>query len=203
MLPNTLCRQHPIQQRNIYFGWHFYQQLIRMEVINSLIMIRIYVLYTPCYTITKTLGSTSNWHQSDNFASNRCLIDVDLVVFVVLDYKDTYKYGMSCLPHGDVIKWKHFPRYCPFVRGIHRTIPLTKASDAELYVFFDLRLNKLLSKQSWGWWFETPSCPLWRHCHAMYVPVDYHTITMTTQPSTPLTYGWATLQPLEYSRCVT
>ena len=24
-------------------------------------------------------------------------------------------------------------------------------------VFFDLRLNKLLSKQSWGWWFETPS----------------------------------------------
>ena len=23
-------------------------------------------------------------------------------------------------------------------------------------VFFDLRLNKRLSKQSWGWWFETP-----------------------------------------------
>ena len=22
--------------------------------------------------------------------------------------------------HDDVIKWKHFPRYCPFVRGIHR-----------------------------------------------------------------------------------
>ena len=29
-------------------------------------------------------------------------------------------------------------------------------------VFFDLRLNKRLSKQSWGWWFETPSRPLWR-----------------------------------------
>ena len=24
-------------------------------------------------------------------------------------------------------------------------------------VFFDLRLNKRLSKQSWGWWFETLS----------------------------------------------
>ena len=23
--------------------------------------------------------------------------------------------------HDDVIKWKHFPRYCPFVRGIHRS----------------------------------------------------------------------------------
>ena len=32
-------------------------------------------------------------------------------------------------------------------------------------VFFDLRLNKLLSKQSPGWWFETLSCPLWRHCN--------------------------------------
>ena len=28
-------------------------------------------------------------------------------------------------------------------------------------VFFDLRLNKRLSKQSWGWWFETLSRPLW------------------------------------------
>ena len=34
-------------------------------------------------------------------------------------------------------------------------------------VFFDLRLNKRLSKQSWGWWFETSSRSLWRHCHVM------------------------------------
>ena len=31
--------------------------------------------------------------------------------------------------------------------------------------FFDLCLNKWLSKQSWGWWFETLSCALWRHCN--------------------------------------
>ena len=30
-------------------------------------------------------------------------------------------------------------------------------------VFFNLCLNKRMSKQSWGWWFETPSCPLRRH----------------------------------------
>ena len=30
-------------------------------------------------------------------------------------------------------------------------------------VSFDLRLNESLSKQSSGWWFETPSRPLWRH----------------------------------------
>ena len=32
-------------------------------------------------------------------------------------------------------------------------------------VLFDLRLNKLLSKQSWGWWFEMHSHPVWRHCN--------------------------------------
>ena len=37
--------------------------------------------------------------------------------------------------------------------------PVTRSFD----VFFDQRLNKRLSKQSYGWWFETLSCPLWRH----------------------------------------
>ena len=32
-------------------------------------------------------------------------------------------------------------------------------------VLFDFRLNKRVSKQSSGWWFETLSCPLWRHCN--------------------------------------
>ena len=47
-----------------------------------------------------------------------------------------------------------------------RWIPRTKASDAELWCFFDLCLNKRLSKQWWGWWFETLSHPLWRHRNA-------------------------------------
>ena len=32
-------------------------------------------------------------------------------------------------------------------------------------VFLDLRLNKGLNKQPWGWWFETPSWSLWRQCN--------------------------------------
>ena len=50
----------------------------------------------------------------------------------------------------------------------HRWIPRTKASDTD--VFFDLRLNKRLSKQWWGWWFETPLRPLWRHFHVLIEP---------------------------------
>ena len=45
-----------------------------------------------------------------------------------------------------------------------RWIPRTKASDARSFdVFFDLRLNRRLSKQWWGWWFETLLRQLWRH----------------------------------------
>ena len=40
--------------------------------------------------------------------------------------------------------------------------PVTRSFD----VFFDLRLNQWLSKQSWSWWFETLPRPLWRHCKA-------------------------------------
>ena len=32
-------------------------------------------------------------------------------------------------------------------------------------VLFDLCLNKQLNKQSWGWWFETPSHSLRRYCN--------------------------------------
>ena len=42
-------------------------------------------------------------------------------------------------------------------------------------VFFDLHLNIRLSKQSWGWWFETSSSSLWRHWNDNYY--SFHHIT--------------------------
>ena len=41
--------------------------------------------------------------------------------------------------------------------------PVTRSFD----VFFDVRPNKQLSKQSRGWWFETLSPSLWRHRNAL------------------------------------
>ena len=46
--------------------------------------------------------------------------------------------------------------------------PVTRSFD----VYFDLRPNKRLSKQSWGWWFETLSCSLWRHRNEYVNSVD-------------------------------
>ena len=45
--------------------------------------------------------------------------------------------------------------------------PVTRIFD----VFFDLHLNKLLSKQCSGWWFETASRSLWSHCNE---PTEKH-----------------------------
>ena len=49
----------------------------------------------------------------------------------------------------------------PFAGEFPTQRPVTWSFD----VFFDLCLNKGLSQQSWGWWIETPSGPLWRHCN--------------------------------------
>ena len=46
----------------------------------------------------------------------------------------------------------------------HRWFPSQRRVTRSFDVFFNLFLNKRLSKQSWGWWFETSSHPLWRHC---------------------------------------
>ena len=48
--------------------------------------------------------------------------------------------------------------------------PVTRNFD----VFFDLCLNKWLSKQTWGWRFETPSSPLWCHCNERKHKNFYH-----------------------------
>ena len=100
----------------------------------------------------------------------------------------------SCGKYDDVIKWKHFPRYWLFVRGIHRSPvyspsqrPVTRSFD----VFFDLRVNERLSKQSRGWWFETPSRSLWRHCNECESSSSKHQHSSTSQPghiSTPVVY---------------
>ena len=43
-------------------------------------------------------------------------------------------------------------------------------------VFFDLRLNKRLSKQSWGWWFEThcAHCDVTIMCNIRITPFCCH-----------------------------
>ena len=71
--------------------------------------------------------------------------------------------------HSDVINWKHLPRNWPLLRGIHRSP---------------------VSKQSWGWWFEMLSHPLWGHCNA------FSTLSTTGAVNTaPLNQHWNLYYP--------
>ena len=67
--------------------------------------------------------------------------------------------------------------------------PVTRSFD----VFFDLRLNKRLSKQPWGWWFETPSISLWCHCN-----VNCHWNSMSVSK---ITLGWTSLVKQAAGHC--
>ena len=75
-------------------------------------------------------------------------------------------------PHQDCLLswWRHemetFSALLAICVGNSQVLgefPAQRPVTRRFYVFFDLRLNERLSKQSWGWGFETPTRPLWRH----------------------------------------
>ena len=72
---------------------------------------------------------------------------------------------------------EHFPRHCPLWVEFtgQRWIPLTKASDAELWCWSaPERMGVRMSKLWRRWWVETPLRSLWRHCTEWHGPVDVH-----------------------------
>ena len=72
---------------------------------------------------------------------------------------------MPWCKHDDVIKRNVFRvtgHLCGEFTG-QRWIHRTKARDGELWCFLWSEPELRLSNHGWGWWFETPSRPLWRH----------------------------------------
>ena len=57
-----------------------------------------------------------------------------------------------------------FPFYWPITAPVTGEFPTQRPMTRSLAVFFDLRLNNRLSKQSRRRWLETPSRPLWCNC---------------------------------------
>ena len=70
----------------------------------------------------------------------------------------------------DITWWRHqmetFSALLALCAGnspVHGEFPTQRPVTLSFDVFFDMRLNKQLNKQTWGWWFERLSRPLWRH----------------------------------------
>ena len=86
-----------------------------------------------------------SWHQYIETLINKNSTFIWLIVWLASDRGQAITWAdVQCWrsAHDDVIKWTHFPRYWPFVWGIHRSQrPVKRSFD----VFFDLRLNQRLS----------------------------------------------------------
>ena len=95
----------------------------------------------------------------------------DIVIMVFCARHWSYVRACIRVFHDDVIKWKHFPRYWPFVRGIHRS-PVNSPHKGQWRgaMMFSLICVWINGWESWGWWFETLSRPLWRHCNELIHP---------------------------------
>ena len=70
--------------------------------------------------------------------------------------------------------WRHqmetfsaLPAICAGNSPVSGEFPAQRPVAQSFDVFFDLGLNKRLSKQSCGWWFETLLRQLWRHCNGI------------------------------------
>ena len=119
------------------------------------------------------ISNTQTKYSNGAFIEERNCINLGISIeFCAKEYNQRHiisvSHARASIYHADVIKWKHFPRYWPFVRGIHRP-PVNSLHKGQWHgaLMFSLIcvLKKRLRKQSWGWWFETLSRPLCRHCN--------------------------------------
>ena len=93
------------------------------------------------------------------------------------------QFDAACVARANCTWWSHqmetFSALLAICAGnspVPGEFPAQRPVTRSLDVFFDLRLNKWLSKQSWGWWFETLSHPLWRHCNDTSTSYTTHNI---------------------------
>ena len=127
--------------------WHFYKCFLKFKLLSQHLCFR----WRLCM----------EWRQT----TKTQLIDPNLSINDPLCWGSS---GDRSIPgvYDDVMKWKHFPRYWPFVRGIHRP-PVNSPHKGQwrwalMFTLICARINGGVKKHEAGD-FETPSRPLWRH----------------------------------------
>ena len=138
----------------------------------------VWVWYGLCHQVAKlciTLSESRKFHGSVTMCCTTCVINIRFP-FVVF-------YCGSMFTYFKIAWWRHQTEtfsallaICagnsPFPGEFPAQRPVTRSFD----ILFDMSLNKRLRKQWWGWWFETQSCPLWRHCNVNHMHCGNHTI---------------------------
>ena len=94
------------------------------EIIFSIFFTDTDVILTHCETLSELTSTATKLH-----------------------YYSRHHLSLDTYVHDDVIKWKHFPRYWPFVRGIHRS-PLNSPHKGQ---WRGTLMSSLVSARINGW----------------------------------------------------
>ena len=149
---------------------------MRGDVTNAINISEIWTKMTRYFMMTSSNSNKfrvtgQNWYLNECYHNTKFRFAIKLNGHVNHSYISYYmNLAMTC--YDDVIKWKHFQRYWPFVGGnspVPGELPAQRPVTWSFDAFFDRCLNKRLSKQSFGWSFEAPSRSLWRHCNDQHV----------------------------------
>ena len=137
------------------------------------------VTYTTVNRILRTQGRLPVWRQESPHGPNRppkewsCFDLDDVKIVWYSDWTRGYQNRLVTCAW-----WRHqmeaFSAILAICAGnspVPGEFPTQRPVTRSFDVFFDLRLNKRLSKQWWGWWFETLSRPLWDHRNVAAVNV--------------------------------
>ena len=136
--------------------------------IDGYFFIQKQLTFWSCYILISFLENAHNRHHIDemrertlkrpfmNSKSRTCTMHILLMVYFLV-FMMTSSNGNIFRVTGPLRGEFTGPGEFPAQRPVPRSFD----------VFFDLSLNKRLSKQPWGWWFETPPRSLWRQCNVL------------------------------------
>ena len=119
----------------------------------------------------------------------------DLTIWRLIGSGNGAQVAVWAIPlHDDVIKWKHFPRYWPFVRGIHRS-PVNSPHKGQ---WRGALMFSLICAWINGWVNNREACDLRRH-HAHYDVIVMH--VMICMPEAGIKGRDKELHPTDTVRC--
>ena len=134
-----------------------------------------YVYYIYIHTILSELclmWQASSHAMNGDYAPQAVLSSMYISIWLAPENQSYYHHQIASINYS---WWRHqmeiFSALLAICAGnspVSGEFPTQRPVTRSFDIFFDLRLNKRLSKQSWSWWFETLSCPLWRQCNVTH-----------------------------------
>ena len=146
--------------------WHSFESNFPLNAYNIILYdeFEIYILNT---TATSPRANEKCQYASPGLCVKAVLISIVFFLREICRTPKKYAYGLR-------FAWRHQMETFSALLAIYvgnsqasGEFPAQRPVTRSFEVFFDLRLNKRLRKQPWGWWFETLSCTLWRHCNVV------------------------------------